>query len=464
MRALARLRAVLAAEEGIAVGAALGVLLVVSILVGAAVTRAVGLNSTSDDDRDSKRALAAAEAGLQAAAFRINRLAPTNGLCITDVVVEALPELGCPEYEEDLGNGARYTYKVTPVLNLTDTCAGLPIQTTNGTLTVIQRCITSVGEVRDVRRRVQMRVAAFQGNPIFPAPGIIGLEGVTLNNASTVDGWVASNGLIDIKNSSTISGLELGPAAPDPALGGSSIGQIVRRTNAEGPIVLAPVEIGDSATVNDNARISNGLANPKIAPYDASSGVSYDAGTRTLTMGSNSSLTLGGGTYNFCRLSMGNNALVTIAPRPAGQPQGVRIFIDSPYRQGSGCSGAGAGTFTMGQKASFGSPPDGDVRNLQLYVYGWSPAESPTPSEVEFNNSAFAGVIYAPQSRLIFKNNSNITGAVAGQYVEFKNDLTFGWEESAGEIRARALQLFYRTAWKECPKDPTDPANLGSGC
>ncbi|MEX2253567.1 MAG: hypothetical protein WD649_05390 [Thermoleophilaceae bacterium] len=451
-------------ERGVAVASAMAVMAIVLILVAAISLRSVGLSNTSNDDRDSKRALAAAEAGLQAATFRINRLAPTNALCVTDVIATPLP-LGCPTFEQDMGNDARYEYSVTPVLNLSDECAGLPIQTGASGLTVLQRCITAVGEVNGVQRRAQARVAAFEGNPIFPVDGIIGLEGVDLKNTATIDGFLGSNGPITVNNGSTITGgIQLGPGAPAPSVGGSDVGEVTYRTNEEGGFVLAPVEIGNSASVNDNVRIPNGLASPKLSPYDSSSGVTYDAGTRTLTMSSNSSLTLGGGTYNFCQISMGNNSQITIAPRPPGQPQGVRLFVDSPYRSGSGCSGSGAGTFTMGQGSSFGSPPGGDPRNLQIYVYGWSDAESATPSVIEFNNSSFAGAIYAPQSHLIFKNSATVGGGIAGRSVEFKNSLLFDWDEGVGDIRARTLRLFYRTSWKECPKEPSDPDELDSGC
>ena len=253
---------------------------------------------------------------------------------MTDVIVSPLTTGFCPEVTEDLADGASFTYRVSPILTLSDSCAGLPVQTTaGGEVTIVQRCITATGAVQGHRRRVQARVAAFQGNPIFPLPGIIGLESVTLKNNASIGGWLGSNGPISVKNNNGVSGgIELGPSAPDPSVGGSSVGNVTRRTAAQGGWVLAPVDIGNSATVNDNVRIPNGLANPKLTPYDSGSGVGYNASTRVLTLGNNSSLTLGGGTYNFCSISMGNNSSLLIAPRAAGQPQAIRLFVDSPYR------------------------------------------------------------------------------------------------------------------------------------
>jgi Tfp pilus assembly protein PilX len=449
-------------EEGMATVVALASLVIVSLLIASVLTNSLSLNNSSERDRSSTRALAAAEAGLQQATFRINRLAPTNGLCVTDIISSPLTTGFCPVVTEDLADGAQFTYRTTPILNLTDTCAGLPVQTTaGGQVTIVQRCVTATGTVQGNTRRVQARVAAFQGNPVFPLPGIIGLESVTVKNNADVAGWMGSNGLISVKNNNGVSGgLELGPGAPDPSLGGSPISPITRRTPTQGGWVLAPVDIGNSATVNDNVRISNALANPKITPYDSANGVAYNATTRVLSLGNNSSITLGGGTYNFCSISMGNNSSILIAPRTAGQPQAIRLFVDSPYRQGSGCP-AGGGTLTMGQGASFGSPPGGDPRNLQLYVYGWSSSENPVSSQIDFNNNGWVGSFYAPQSTVVFKNDASVRGGLAARKVEFKNNLSFSWADSVGEIRARTLTLFYRTAWKECA---SGPATSNSGC
>ncbi len=450
----------LRAEDGIAAVVALSSLMIVSVLAGTVLTSSLSLSDSSNRDRASKRALAAAEAGLQQATFRINRLSPSNGLCVTNIVVTPLTSGLCPTVTDSVADGAGFSYRVTPILNLNDTCAGLPVQTTvNGEVTIVQRCITATGTVQGRTRRVQARVAAFQGNPIFPLPGIIGLDGVEVKNNAEVAGWMGSNGLISMKNNNGIQGgLELGPSAPDPSVGGSQPGTISRRTPTQGSWVLAPVEIGNSATVNDNARISNGLLNPRVSPFDSSSNTSYDAATRTLTLGNNSSITLGGGTYNFCSISMGNHSSILIAPRAAGQPQAIRLFVDSPHRQGSGCP-ANSGRLTMGQGATFGSPPAGDPRNLQLYVYGWAPSENPVANTIEFNNNGWVGSFYAPQSNVVFKNNAELRGGLAARKVEFKNNLEFEWDDGVGEIRVRTLTLFYRTAWKECRT-----ANGATGC
>src|SRR5882757_7334078 len=95
-------------EDGVAVIIALFALTVVSALIAAILTSSLSLSDSSERDRDSTRALAAAEAGLQQAAFRINRLAPSNGLCVTDVVVSPLTSGLCATVTENVADGAAF--------------------------------------------------------------------------------------------------------------------------------------------------------------------------------------------------------------------------------------------------------------------------------------------------------------------------------------------------------------------
>ena len=70
-----------------------GMLMVVSILVVGFFTVAMGVNTTSVEDRSSKRALAAAEAGLQTAVYRLNLLNQSSqanaGNCLTTTWVRS---------------------------------------------------------------------------------------------------------------------------------------------------------------------------------------------------------------------------------------------------------------------------------------------------------------------------------------------------------------------------------------
>ncbi len=228
---------------------------------------------------------------------------------------------------------------------------------------------------------------------------------------------------------------------------------MVHRSAAQGPFLAAPVDVGNSATVNDNVRISNGLATPKVNPYDASSNASFNAATRVLTLNNNGSLTLSGGTYNFCDINITNSGQITIATGAK-----VRIFIDSPDRTGSGCA-AGTGRITANNSMTFSNP--GPPENLQIYVYGWSNGEN----VVDFKNAvSFNGMIYAPQSKFKAKNAPVFSGGLTARQIEVENTINFTWASSLANLTTRNLTLYYRTSWHECRPAPTVANDPESGC
>jgi type II secretory pathway pseudopilin PulG len=469
-------------QTGIALPAALGVLVIVGVLSSAVFAVSLRLSDTSTASRDAKRALAAADAGLEAAMFRMNEIGfQDEEMCFTTEGISPAsgtdPETGgapgageCAGVVDDLGNGSNYTYYVTPGLQDGDTCAGLEVNHTdpNGEVTVTQRCVTAIGEVNGERRRIQARVASYIGTQLFPVGGILAINGITVKNTAIVSGVLGSNGQIDLGNNSYVGGgIELGTSSsPPPKLGSGSTlgGPVTYRSEADGAFVLAPVDMGNTATVNDNGRITSG--------QDSGSNVTYTdtaASPRDLSIANNGSLTLGGGTYNFCKVTLGNNAYITIA---AGAK--IRFFLDSPDRSGSGCipSGmtaaqaraAGYGGMFLGQGSNFNNP--GHAINFQIYMYGYTDGTH----KVEFNNtSAMNAAIYAPASELVWVNTAGISGGVAASKVEFKNSATFSWAgASAGfslsDLRTDTVSVYYRMAWAECRQRRTASSDPESGC
>ena len=490
------MRRLLREQRGVALPSALGVLIVVGTLSSATFAVSNRLNDTSTASRDAKRALAAADAGLEAAMFRMNEMGfQTESQCFTTEGVEPAtgtdPETGgapaageCAGVEEDLGNNSGYTYYVTPGLQNGDTCAGLDVNLIdpNGEITVTQRCITSIGEANGERRRIQARVASYIGTQLFPVGGILAINGIKVKNTAIVSGVLGSNGQIELGNNSVVSGgIQLGQqASPLPILGsGSTVGgdpPVTYRSEADGAFVLAPVDMGNTALPapplgtgsHENARITNG--------QDSGSNVTYTDtanAPRTLTVGNNGSLTLGGGTYNFCKVTLGNNAYITIA---AGAK--IRFFLDSPDRLSQGTPGdcipngmdaedardAGYGGMELGQGSNFNNP--GHAINFQIYMYGYTDGSH----RVEFENtSAMNAAIYAPSSELVWVNSAGITGAVAASKVEFKNTANFSWAGGQGafdlrELRTDTVSVYYRMAWTECRRTRPATTDPESGC
>jgi hypothetical protein len=469
-------------QTGIALPAALGVLVVVTLLSTSVFAVSLRLSDTSTASRDSKRALAAADAGIEAAVFRMNELGlQTTSKCFTTAAVSPAsgtdPETGgtpaageCAGVKDDLGNSSSYTYYVTPALEDGDVCAGLPVHHAdpNGAVTVSQRCITSIGQANNERRRVQARVASYIGVSLFPVGGILGINGVDVKNNAVVTGLLGSNGQIELGNNGYVSGgIELGSASsPSPSLGNNSSlgGQVTYRSDADGAFVLAPPDFGNTHSVNDNGRITSGL--------DAGNNVTYTntaSNPRNLSLGNNGSLTLGGGTYNFCKVNMGNNAQITIAVTAK-----VRFFLDSPDRAGSGCIPSGQtaaqartngyGGMVMGNNSSFNNSTQ--AINLQMYFYGYSNGTH----AVDFkNNSTFRAAVYAPASFLTWNNNATIIGGVSAREVELKNNSSFTWAGDSGQFSLSQLMtdtvsVYYRMAWTECRRVRTTTSDPESGC
>jgi hypothetical protein len=326
------------------------------------------------------------------------------------------------------------------------------------TAVLSQRCVTAIGTVNGVSRRTQTRVAAFAAQPLFPVAGMIGLKSVDMINSATLNGAVGSNGPITINNSK-VNETDLGPVATYSTPSGGNAGTIVRRTVSQGPFVLSPVDPGNSATVNDNGRIANGLASPPTVPYDASSNTTFNAATRQLTV-TGGALTLGGATYNFCNLTL------TASTLALGTGVKARIFIDSPDRPGSGCP-PGSGVLRLSNNVQIVNTSR-DPTALQIYVYGWNNGLNVV--SLNSNSQAYE-VIYAPQSTVDLTDNGGVVGGVAasaitnlGQQDQYAGFNFSAWDPRVGALQARSTGLYFRTAWQECPATPSVPADPASGC
>ena len=448
-------------ESGIALIAALLVMLIIAMMAAAAVTVAVGASSHARTDVNRKNALEAAEAGLQVALYRLNMLVPSSGNCIGDTataptITTSSGEGWCQSSTYTLGNGSTYQYYTSTQLASGQSCVGY---TVSGSQPIINRCITAVGISRGVVARSQIRAAAFAATPYFPVNGITGVNGINDNNNDYIGGGEASNGNITAANNVTITGgIELGPKGSFTNNGNGS----PPTETLSSPIVLSPLDPGTSATNNDDYRIANGLQRPPSSPYDASSGISFNSTTRTLTStsGHNPSLTLGGSIYNFCEVDLSNNVTINIATNAK-----VEIIIDSPYDPGSGCP-QGTGNFNLGNNVTWNLLSK-DPTQLQIYVYGTPPQSGgPTNTVTINNNNVCYCTIYAPWSTINLShssNNSGLTGAVSGAYVNVSNNFRFTWDSRAGTLEGSAQGLYYRTAWAQCTPSYST-SNPGAGC
>jgi hypothetical protein len=422
------------------------VLFVVATL-GAAVA-AQGMTATDQGRRDSsiKRAVASADAGIDAAIYRLNKLKTSAFACVvvgtTGLVTEPVQGDGwCRAQTEDLGDGAGYSYRIS-----------------TGTLTVLngqqvlQRKIVSTGTVNGVTRRAEAVVGTLTGYSVFGGNAIISLDDLTLPNTTVVTGNVASNGNVSLTGATLLCGnVTYGPGKQFSTAGLTLQCPGHSATEADEPIVLNPVDQGNAATSNNNSRI--GVQDTFLPSLPSI----WNPATRVLQLKQFSTLTLGGDVYSFCNLEIANSSQLIIAPRAAGRPP-LKIFIDSPEN----CPGVtNAGSVKLTGTTSILNV-NTDPSTLQIFVAG-SPQ---TATSVEFLNSVNTGgnmLIYAPRSTVRLQNAVSLVGAIAAKSVVIQNSATVTFDVNADVPIDNLEPLYRRQSWVECTASTTSSV-VDSGC
>jgi hypothetical protein len=428
----------LGSEEGIALPAALMILLAVSTIAIGVVATTVTSSHQSSRDRSVKRAIAAADAGLDLATYRLNKLTVKNLECVvtgtaqnaTGLTIEPVqPDGWCREQTEDLGEGASFSYRVK---------GGVQVNVNGQNL--IQRKIVSTGTVNGVKRRLSSTIGSNTGLTLFAGYAVISLEDLTLTNSTAVRGNVASNGNIKLVNSAEVCGLAtVGPGKQFTTENSGHLCPGYFSNVAEEPFVLNPVDQGDAATANNNSSI--GLTDTWTRPDK----ITWNPATRYLQLGNGSSLTLNGDIYSFCSLEIDNNATLSIGLRESSRPP-VKIFIDSPEN----CQGVpNAGKVILRNGGQF-TNLNANPTTVQLYMNGSTTAET----SLSFDNNFATAVnmlIYAPRSTVSFSNHTSIVGAVAAKKVQMLNNTKITWDRRADDTTIdNLLPHFDRQRYVEC--------------
>jgi Tfp pilus assembly protein PilX len=465
----------LAEDAGFVLPTAIIVLLILTVLTGAAVTVASQTSTSTTRDNNTKAALEAAEAGLGVATYRLTKLQPELKQCITGTANSAPESSGyCKDTApEQLGNGAAFTYWTSPDLTYSgQTCTGPTVTVAAGTEGT-QRCVTSIGTVNGVKRRVEERVFSLISSPLFEVNGILGYSSVLVKQNGTLEGAIGSNGSITLENGVKVTETVLGPNAKVeggglPGTTTKSTTEFVRPIVPIGESAVSATTVagcgtptlGTAAGKNCDVLITNGINKIGVPlEEDASKSVTFNSSIRKLSMGTKATLVLNKGIYNFCDFQVtGTNATLKIAENPTSPD--VQIFIDSASRTGSGCAGdteAGKLVFKNGFAIE---NPNKNATSLQIYVYDGS------GGTIKFENnseSSFYGTIIAPYSKVEIKNNGEFTGGIEANEVELINNFKFKWEAKAAELKKEEKPRYKRKTWAECP--PTySGTNPQEGC
>ena len=427
--------------------------MMVMLTIGAALSVAGHQSSTAvNNDELAVRALQAAESGAQAAVHRLNLQQPDDAECITTAIQppQSANAWCAKTSAETVGNNASFRYQTS--VPTTTGCTGDSFGSST-----LQRCIVSVGTAGGISRRVVQRIVSSTGQDPFPVLGIVGKDFIKMKNNNSAGGGLGTNGLLELGNNSSISGVvQLWQGAPTP------VGYSGVPTRNPTPFVLSPPNMRDPDTLLDSVVSNTNARLLASAPTTASDPCSRGAGNcyvntvaspRTLSLGNNDSVTLGGGVYNFCQINIGQNSSVNI-----GTGAKVLIYIDSPARSGSGCV-SGQGGMSTGNGATFSNPSQ-DPTALQLVIFGQAPA---WPTIELPNNITFYGAVYAPNTGIKFKNNGAFVGGITAQSIEFKNN-AFTWDARVADIRLATTLVYYRGAWRQCNSQTQSVASPSTGC
>jgi Tfp pilus assembly protein PilX len=471
-------RALFKSQDGIALPVASAMLMVIGILVVGFFTVGLNASKTSIEDRSSKKALAAAEAGLQTAVYRLNVLNRTPnplaaGSCLTTTWVSLGNNGQCPDWlGETLGNGASYTYYVTPVGGATG-CVELP----GRAATPQDRCVTSVGRAGGVTRRVQTRVISRPTRYPYNKIGLIGKSLVQAYNAAKLNSDVGSNERVVFYNSVDVES--------DPTIdvdgkvmllaGGTYQYQNSVTIDGGTQTITTPFEL----TVPDSEfqKVQDNNNNADLA---ADLGSAWNAATRRIHIPSGEK-TIRPGTYHVCDVRLGNSVKLKFSHTGGAS---TKIYVDSPSRPDSICAGQAdpAGTFTADNSVEINKEVGQREELLEIIMYGtpyndtrpmypWcEPIRQPNDaatcrSDFMLDNSVnFYGAIYAPNSTIQAHNSVNIWGAMAADKLLFFNSVNF---TLTGEMKGEELGgigAAERKAWAECRPEPTVANDPESGC
>jgi len=438
-------------ERGMALPTAIFAMVATLGLGSAAVLSSVNAQQGSHRDSDSKSAIAAADAGANIALLRLNRYASaltTTNPCLwvngsTLALTKASADGWCPEVKGTVGSSS-YAYRTTPL-------------SVAGTMTVV-----ATGSDGVVSRRVAVGYKTTTVGSALANEGMIGLDDMRIDQGADVKVSAGTNGNIYIEENADLCGNARHGIGKKPTWGNNST-QCQGYGVTEGNVTLPPVSSfipANIATVNSNYRLVTCTKTkfPTGCQEDTYTGgwstnSPWNPTTRTLTTGNKSTITLSGGDYFICKMTLGNNSHLVM-----GSGATVRVFFDTPEN---------CGLSSVAKQIDLGNGGDitatdynsalGKFNMPGFYLMG-----SPTiATKAEFSpngGSTNEFLLYAPQSEILIKNNAIFKGVIAGKKVHFEK-ATLEQDDGYEPPQIGGATIFERQSFVECTGSTGSPPN-----
>jgi hypothetical protein len=453
----ARLRPLVSDERGIALPTALFATIASMSLAGAAVISTVDVQHGTKRDNGSKSAIAAADAGANVAMMRLNRHAGqlsdakpclnTNAKGELEAGAAPVSEPGwCTPVAGEVG-GATYSYRVSAFSSKGNSLH-----------------IVSTGEASEVSRRIQLslsesslwtggatktqlieeeiklknlvggsetelktlqeklEIAQKEVNKSGGVAGLVGRESITASGNADIHVGVATNGNLTTSGNASVCGsIQVGIGKKWTHSGNASQcgGYSVTEGNMELPAVSSFMP-SDIATHNSNARITTCIKGlPVECQKDTYNGdwskhPPFNATTRSINLASNMTLTIGGGDYWLCSISLSGNDRLIMA-----QGAHVRFFFDTPEHCGTSSQINMSGNNEITATGYQGTPGHFDMPGF--YLLG----STTHVSEVSLSGNSSTTdefVIYGPDSYIKVSGNATFKGVIAGKQIAWSGN------------------------------------------
>ncbi len=435
-----RIRRAARSERGMAVPTVLLVLVVGLGFATAAIVASVSSQRGSVLDQNRKEGIAAADAGIDQAVLRQNKIVTTSSApCLVPSVSGGvlsltpgarLSDLWCPAVTESVGS-ATYSYRTYPVIPAAGDClrnsAGQCVNGVN---------VASTGTANGVSRRVLVRTSAPSGVDIFGANRAVGVDGVTIGGNSDVDVSTGTDGDLTLENNGTLCGdARHGPGHSVHFNNNGT--QCAGYGQQEGSMPLPPPNLSAVYASNSNGRFFT--LDPKTG------NATWNPTTKTLELHGNASVTMGGTNYLFCSLVMDGSSKLIMA-----RGSQVKIYIDSPENcgQSDGVTQISvSGTSTI---VSTAYNPNAGVFDLPgIYMLGSDNVDT-TASFQGTGNVQNEFVLYAPRTDVSIGGTAEYVGAVAGKTLNTFGTALLTSEATMPNPDVDTVIIYKRDRYNEC--------------
>jgi hypothetical protein len=441
-------------ESGFAVPTSMFMILAAFATVSVGVGASIQAQQGTVRDQGTKSAVQVSEAAVNEALLHYNRIPPSETNPCSPVTVSGPDGSGWCEAVNGSFNGAPYTYQVHPYTDANDKF----ILDVVGTSTV-----------NNASRRVAVRASASSSWSVFADYQVKAGDWIQLDSNAEIRAGTATNGDITLNSNARQCGQASVGIGKGLQLNSNS--QYYQNNDCTTPfdtvneeqLILPSVNQGDADTVNDNGNFfgSNPISGkPRDACWNElkGDGTAGTCGPRELDLSQNTAVTLVGGVYSFCKLTMSSNTALYVTEGAV-----VTIYFDSP--ENCGYTSEPVVQLEMDSNSRI-TPVGGDSSKVKLLFVGSDDLDT----EVHMSSNTYIPasceqnfVLYAPLSDVTLNSNSTYCGGLAGKTLHLDSNARVWIPPVPIDFELPATAPHYEIErFVECTAAPQTPPD--SGC